>query len=96
MRTFIPASVLCILGILVIAVPSARSFEGDGERHKSIERISVEETRSKVLAGEAFLVCAYNDKRCQGILLEGALTRREFEEKLPNLSEEQEIIIYCS
>jgi len=85
-----------VLWILVIAIPPSRSFEGDAERHKAIERISVEEARSKVLAGEAFLVCAYNDKRCQGLLLEGALTRREFEEKLPNLPAEQEIIVYCS
>ncbi|MBN2318419.1 MAG: ArsR family transcriptional regulator [Acidobacteria bacterium] len=79
-----------------MAVPTAGSFDGNEERHAAVERISVEEARLKVQADEAFLVCAYNDKRCVGLLLEGALTRREFEERLPSLSKEQEIIIYCS
>ncbi len=96
MRHLILTFVLFCLSLLAVGVPTTRSFDGDEERHAAIERISVEEARSKVLAGDAFLVCAYNDKRCEGLLLEGALTRREFEEKLPMLPKEQEIIIYCS
>lgn len=81
---------------LGIAAPIADSQDADEKRFAAIERIRVEETRSKVLAGEAVLVCAYNDKRCEGLLLEGALTRREFEEALPSFPKEKEIIIYCS
>ena len=89
-------AVLFGLLTLVIAVPTAGSFEENEGRHAAIERISVEKARLKVQAGEAFLVCAYNDKRCVGLLLEGALTRREFEKKLPFLPKEQEIIISVS
>ncbi len=96
MYNFLSPFMLFILWTLGMAAPTAFPPEGGEERHLAITRISVEETRSKVLAGEAFLVCAYNDKRCEGHLLEGALTRREFEEKLPLLPKEQEIIIYCS
>lgn len=81
---------------IVSAAAPAGAFEGDEERHTAIERISAEDARSKVQAGKAFLVCAYNDKRCEGLLLEGALTRREFEQELPSMSKEKEIIIYCS
>jgi len=89
---------ILLFGLLAIASAAAPAgaFENDEERHAAVERISVEDARSKVQAGEAFLVCAYNDKRCEGLLLEGALTRREFEQLLPSLSQEQEIIIYCS
>ena len=96
MRNFLSLPILFVLLAVIIAVPTVRSFEDNEDRHAAIERISVEEARSKVLAGEAFLVCAYNDKRCEGLLLESALTRREFEQKLPSIPKEQEIIIYCS
>ena len=96
MRNLIFPAVLFGLWTLAVAVPSGNSFENIEERSEAVERISVEEARSKVQAGEAYLVCAYNDKRCEGLLLEGALTRREFERKLPSIPKEQEIIIYCS
>lgn len=83
---------LTVLGVL------ARTFgsENEAKDPAAIERISVEETRSRVQAGNAILVCAYNDRQSEGKMLEGALTRREFEEKLLSLPEEQEIIIYCA
>ncbi|MEJ2246246.1 MAG: hypothetical protein P8Y80_09265 [Acidobacteriota bacterium] len=82
--------------LFLSAFPNAFSFENEEERHTAIERISVEDARARVQAGEAFLVCAYDDKRCKGLMLEGALTRREFEQKLPMLPKGQEIILYCS
>jgi hypothetical protein len=96
MRNTILAFLVFGLLTFVVALPDAGSYDGADERYKAVERVSVQETRSKVLAGEAVLVCAYNDKRCEGLLLEGALTRREFEEVLPAFPKEKEIIIYCS
>jgi hypothetical protein len=80
---------------LLVAVPAA-AVSDDAGMQDAVERVPVETARSKVLDGTAFLVCAYDDKRCEGLLLEGALTRREFEWILPTIPADQEIIIYCS
>lgn len=80
------------LGISTLAY----SNESQAQEPASVERISVEEARSKVQAGDAILVCSYDDKKCEDVLLEGALTRKEFEQKLSSLSKEQEIITYCA
>lgn len=80
------------MGMLAMAF----SYEDEVKDPAEIERVFVEEARSRALAGSAILVCAYNDQRCEGKMLEGALTRREFEQKLSSLSKEQEIIIYCA
>ena len=89
--------ILC-LGLLLVFGAAAPAFtlEDKIEEHDRIERLSPEEAYSKSQAGTAILVCAYNDQRCEGKLLEGALTRREFEERMPSLPHEQEIIIYCA
>jgi hypothetical protein len=65
------------------------------EEHDRIERVSAEEARCKSQAETAILVCSYNDRKCEGKLVEGALTRREFEQRMPSLPKDQEIIIYC-
>ena len=72
------------------------SFEEEILEPDAIKRVSPEEARAKTLAGIAILVCAYNDQRCKGQMLDGALTRREFEQKMQSLSKDQEIITYCS
>ena len=91
-------SFLLALGALAVLGVLAMTFSSENEVKDpaAIERISVEEARSRSQAGNAILVCAYNDQKCEGKMLEGALTRRELEEKLLSLPEEQEIIIYCS
>ena len=59
------------------------------------ERISVEEVRRKLKAGEVLLVCAYDDeKRFRSVHLEGAISFPEFEARLPSLSKGQEIVFY--
>ena len=90
--------ILLALGALTALGVLAMTFNSEGEAKDpaAIERVSVEEARSRALAGNAILVCAYNDQKCEGKMLEGALTRRELEEKLLSLAEEQEIIIYCA
>lgn len=85
------------LGVLAAFGSMAMTFSSQSETDDpaAIERISPEEARSRVQAGSAILVCAYSDKQCEGKMLEGAITRRELEEKLPSLPEDQEIITYC-
>ena len=61
------------------------------------ERISVEQARSHVEAGDALLVCAYDDEeRFRTIHLEGGISREELRQREPALSKEQEIIFYCA
>ncbi|MFA5515946.1 MAG: hypothetical protein WDA20_06620 [Desulfuromonadales bacterium] len=60
-------------------------------------RIDPRETRKKVEAGEALLVCAYDDEeKCGKMHLQGAINLRELEEKLAEVPKEKEIIFYCA
>jgi hypothetical protein len=60
-------------------------------------RIPVEEAHRKVVAGDALLVCAYDDDRCKQLELEGSITRRELESRLlPSIPQDSEIIFYCA
>ncbi|MGD8229880.1 MAG: rhodanese-like domain-containing protein [Desulfobacteraceae bacterium] len=60
-------------------------------------RIPPEEVREKVTSGNAILVCGYDDpdKFAQNHL-EGAISFAEFKSRLPSLSKDQEIIVYCA
>ena len=60
-------------------------------------RISVEEAHRKTNAGEALLICAYEDEsRCEPIHLEGGITMSELKEQLPRMRKEQQLIFYCT
>lgn len=86
--------VFCLAAVLLF-IPVGSIYASDTKGVTSIERISPEETRSKVRSGEALLVCSYDDKKCKTMLLENSLLRSEFEQKLSTLSKNQEIIFYC-
>ena len=61
------------------------------------ERISVEEARRKVQSGEAILVCGYADEeKCRRMMLDGAITLQDLEQRLSSLPRDQEIIFYCA
>ncbi len=61
------------------------------------QRISAQEVRRKVQSGEALLVCAYDDEeKFRSLHLEGAISFREFQSRLPSLSKGQEIVFYCA
>jgi hypothetical protein len=50
-----------------------------------------------VKSGKALLVCGYDDDaKFKALRLEGALSLKEFETRLPKLSKDQEIIFYCA
>ena len=60
-------------------------------------KISAEETRKRVKAGSALLVCAYDDdEKFQNNHLEGAISLGEFKTRLPSLPQDQEMIFYCA
>lgn len=62
-----------------------------------IERISVEEARRKVQAGDAMLVCGYDeDAKYRPINLAGSIPLSRFESEVGSLSKAQEIIFYCA
>ncbi|HKL49372.1 MAG TPA: hypothetical protein VJ882_06945 [Desulfuromonadales bacterium] len=59
-------------------------------------RITPEETRRKLAAGEAILVCAYeSDEKFEKVKLDQAISLNEFKKRLPSIPEDQEIIFYC-
>jgi hypothetical protein len=62
-----------------------------------IERISVNDTRRKVTANQALLVCAYEDEaKCRAVNLDGSISLTSFQSKAPSLPKSQEIIFFCA
>jgi hypothetical protein len=60
-------------------------------------RVTPQEIYPRVQAGQALLVCAYNDEaKYRSMQLEGALSLREIMARLPDLAKDQEIIFYCA
>jgi len=58
-------------------------------------RISQQEARQKVLAGEALLVCAYaDDAKFAQYHLDGAIPLSSLQNRIGELSTDQEIIFY--
>jgi hypothetical protein len=61
------------------------------------DRIDVDEARRKVTAGEALLVCAYEDEsKCDRIKLEGSISFTDFRTLAESLPKDREIIFYCA
>jgi len=59
------------------------------------ERVSVEDMRRKLLAGEpALLVCVYPDASYRRSNLEGSISMSAFLARLPSLPKEAEIVFY--
>jgi hypothetical protein len=60
-------------------------------------RISAQEARQKIAAGQALLVCAYDDAdKFKSNHLEGAMSFSELRSRLPGLTKNQEMIFYCA
>jgi hypothetical protein len=59
-------------------------------------RIDVQDAFQKITAGEAILVCAYEeDEKYPDYRLEKSMSFSEFLKKLPEVKKDQEIIFYC-
>ncbi len=64
---------------------------------EEIERVAPEEARKRILHDEALLVCAYdNEDKFRRAHLEGAISLKDFNERVSGLSKETEIIFYCA
>jgi len=60
-------------------------------------RITPQDAYEKVKAGQAILVCGYEDEeRFQALRLEMAISFDEFQKMLPALPTDREIIFYCA
>jgi rhodanese-related sulfurtransferase len=58
-------------------------------------RISPRDVQEGVEQRGALLVCAYPAEKCPGTHLVGAISLEELEARLPTLSPDQEIILFC-
>jgi len=62
-----------------------------------VARITPQEAHARVSAGQALLVCAYEDPtRFAALRLEGAISIQEFRTRRARLPRDQEIIFYCA
>ena len=63
----------------------------------NVERIDVATARNKVTAGQALLVCGYeDDAKCRKGRLQGSMPFARFEALAPSLPKDMEIIFYCA
>ena len=59
------------------------------------ERIDVETARERVQAGDALLVCAYEEEaKCRKLGLEGSITLSELRSR--NVDRDREIVFWCA
>jgi hypothetical protein len=64
---------------------------------KTPVRISPHEARQKLESGVALLVCAYSDEKMyKSMNLQGSISLKEFESRLPSAPKAQEIVFYCA
>jgi hypothetical protein len=64
---------------------------------KKPKGIDPTQAREKVNAGEATLVCAYeDDEKCGKLLLDGSITMRQLKATLPRRNKDEELIFYCA
>ena len=66
-------------------------------KRSDVSRVSPDETRSRLQAGQAMLVCGYEaDEKFRSVQLEGAVSYNRFLELLPAVGRDQELIFYCA
>lgn len=62
-----------------------------------VTRITAEEVRPRVQAGDAVLVCAYDsDAKFAANHLEGALSLAQFKAQVGGLAKDTELVFYCA
>jgi hypothetical protein len=64
---------------------------------KKPKGIDPTQAREKVQAGEATLICAYeDDEKCSRMLLDGSITMRQLKATLKKRNKDEELIFYCA
>jgi hypothetical protein len=82
-------------GFLLVATWAAAQQPAGVNAATEPARIPPAEAYQKVKAGTALLVCAYpEDETFRKMQMEGAISFKEFESRLPSLKKDQEIIFY--
>jgi hypothetical protein len=96
--TFLKAAWLAAVCVVLVLSSGAALAQGSANPGKTdVVRISPVEAHKQVQAKQSLLVCAYGDEAtCRDIMLEGAITLKEFEGKLQGLKKSQGIIFYCA
>ena len=91
-------AVALFIGLLLMAASATTAQQASQAGAKiEVARISPQDAYSQVAAGKALLVCAdANEKTCSRIMLEGAISLKEFESRLVGLKMDQTIIFYCA
>ncbi|MEN6509152.1 MAG: hypothetical protein ABFD63_10305 [Smithella sp.] len=95
--------ILCALSLLLAAALSMGTDPATAQQAQlegaiiAAPRISPQDAYRQVTSGQAVLVCAYEDEaKCNAMMLQGAISLKEFESRLPNLRKDQPIIFYCA
>jgi len=96
--------ILCTLSLLIMAAVLFMGTVPATAQQAQLEgaiiaapRISPQDAYRQVSSGQAILVCAYEDEtKCNTMMLQGAISLKEFESRLPNLKKDQPIIFYCA
>ena len=86
------------LGLLALtACATAPQPAAQAVSKEQVVRVSPQEAYPQIIEGKALLVCAYeNEKTCSTIMLERAITLKEFQGRLAGLKKDQPIIFYCA
>jgi len=96
--------ILCTLSLLIMAAVLFMGTVPATAQQAQLEgaiiaapRISPQDAYRQMSSGQAILVCAYEDEtKCNTMMLQGAISLKEFESRLPNLKKDQPIIFYCA
>ncbi len=94
----IVCAVASFIGLLLMAASAATAQQASQAGAKiEVARISPQDAYSQVAAGNALLVCAdANEETCSRIMLDGAISLKEFESRRAGLKMDQPIIFYCA
>lgn len=87
-----------VTGVLFMGACEAMNqrIDREGTAMEAV-RISPQEAYREVTSGRALLVCAYpSEETCRKIMLQGAMSLKEFESRLTKLKKDQAIIFYCA
>jgi hypothetical protein len=60
-------------------------------------KIGPRQTHEAVEAGDALLVCAYDDEeKCRDMALRNSLSLKQLEAELPRVEKDRRLIFYCA
>lgn len=60
-------------------------------------KIDAQQAQNRLSAGDALLVCAYDDEqKCRSMQFGGALTLQEFERRKATIDRSSDILLYCA